>query len=81
MYFLDENGKRVKNCQNCGANFSPGVISILSGANCSFSCPAKKLELEHEEIAVKIVSYYFSKEKVFFNIYYTVNMNIQSNWL
>ena len=60
MYFWDEKKQEaVEKCPNCQANFVLG-----RGANCSSSCPAKKLEIKHRKIVSKIIKFCLGKQKV-----------------
>jgi len=65
MHFLDESGNPIKNCSSCNADFSFRK-SIFDQANCAFTCPAKQLEMEHEEVTKKMISHCLPKEKVIF---------------
>jgi len=61
MYFLDKESNRVKNCLDCGAVFLPE-----KGAICPLNCPAKQLEIKHENLVSKMIIHCLSKEKITF---------------
>lgn len=61
MNFLDDESNPVENCPKCGASFS-----LEKGANCPLICPAKQLEMKHESLVPKIISYCLKKETVLF---------------
>jgi hypothetical protein len=57
--FLDKKNNLVGLCPDCKAKFIPN-----KGAACSVSCPAKKLEVEHQKLVAKMLAHCLPKQKI-----------------